>query len=246
MSHLAALREIQSDMREIVETYPNTFIFGILGYINASLGCAAITAGVVEKQVDGRYEVQPGQIRTFLDEARSGQVSIAPCSTWVSEYLKRFWPQASSSLPTVRKIRKKLAEVFEIFTYEPKQKTPWYKGTPKPMAPALERFDVAKALMLFEVCEQVLKDRGLTLDDFPKHRGGVMVEMFNWVFRGIAKFGRVDDLLFGGLCLFYEAIEVFEDLFFVGSRIVGEVCDKIAQAMMDEERSYYSEAEIPY
>lgn len=246
MSQTLALREIQDGMRQHLDAMPTSLVFGLMGYLNAGIGCAAITAGAIEKQENGRYQLIPNAARTFLDKSRRGLLSIALSTKWVSEYLNQYWPRASSCPSSVRKIRDILANTFGIFEFTPKEKTPWRKGQKRPDPPTLERFDHCKGLALYEACEQSLKERGVTLDEFPLHRGAVMVELFNLAFYGIAKFGRIDNLLMGAWGMFEEAVEAFEDLFFVGSRIAGKVADAIFEAMQREERSYYSEADIPY
>lgn len=246
VSHLPALREIQAEMRTKVEKLCTSRIFTIMGYLNAAVGLSTMSADAMLKTEAG-YVIQPEQMQEILNCSRSGYLSIAPCITWLSEYLRQHWPRASNSRPSIYKVRRLLAEEFEVFSFEQKGLIPWRKGERKPMGTPLEHLDLSKGLLLYEVCEQVLLGRDLTLeDDFPEHRGAVMVRLFNWVFKGIAKFGRVDEVVFGALAATWDAIEWFEELFFTGSRIAGEVFGAIAGVIAEEEQSYYDDADIPF
>lgn len=246
VSHLPALREIQAEMRDKVEKLPTSRIFTIMGYLNAAVGLSTMSADAMLKTKAG-YVIQPQQMQEILNCSRSGYLSIAPCITWLSEYLRQHWPRASNSRPSIYKVRHILEEDFGVFSFEKKGLTPWYKGQRKPTGTPLEQLDLAKGLLLYEVCEQVLLDRDLTLeDDFPEHRGAVMVKLFNWVFKGIAKFSRVDEVVMGALAATWDAIEWFEELFFTGSRIAGEVFGAIAGVITQEEQSYCDDADIPF
>lgn len=245
ISHLPAIREIQADMREKASKHPTSRIFTMMGYLNAVIGLAAMSAEALLKE-GSSYVIQPTQMREILDRSRSGHLSIAPCVTWLEQYFAKCWPRASNSKPSVYTARRILSQEFEIFVFEQKGLTPWRRGERKPTATALQQVDIAKALLLYEVLERLLKDRGLTIEeDFPEHRGAVMVQMFNWVFKGIAKFGRADELALGCTTVIWDAIAWFEDLFFVTSAIADNICSKINSAIMMDERSYF-EADIPY
>lgn len=156
---------------------PTEKIFSMMSLLNSTMYCVASKYGILKRCTNGGRTLVTEKIPQLVQDMDAGAVTVSiPVSHW-QDYLKRYWVDACNSLPFLRKLRDKFAEMG-LFSFQ-KQKP---GSTRKP--PELQCVDVVRILALYELLEDTLKERGYTIDDIGvytdkdgnkrSHKGGVM------------------------------------------------------------------------
>jgi hypothetical protein len=217
MNHTLELPQLQGTTvltkQEILETRELAFevanslsvrkLLTHMGILNSMAWRAAIDYGAIYKDDIGVYRIIPEKWENLLACSAAGEVQITVSIEWTEDYLKQCWPTAFYNDVTLRAYRAKHLELG-LFYYDTENRpkgAAWghkhgvpCQGVATP--PKLERFDIARTLIFYQVFDQVRRDKVAKKDksddaafnSMPKHGGMVMVELYNALFFGIAEF----------------------------------------------------------
>lgn len=152
-------------------------IISMMSVLNSIAYCVATKYGILKKCINGGRTLVVEKIPQLLRDMAEGNVTVSiPVTHW-QDYIKRFWNDACSSQPFLRKLRAKFAEMG-LFNFV-RQKA---GSTRKP--PELQCVDVVKVLALYELLEDELKQRDYELQDIGvyvdaegntrSHKGAIM------------------------------------------------------------------------
>lgn len=217
MNYTLNLPELQSTTvltkQEIAETRELAFqvanelsarkLLTHMGILNSLAWRAAIDYGAIYKDSEGVDRIIFEKWENLLACSAAGEVKITVSIEWTEEYLKRHWPMAFYTNVTLRSYRARHLELG-LFYYDVENRpkgAAWghenkvtCQGVATP--PKLERFDIARTLIFYQVFDQVRRDKiskkdksdDAAFNSMPKHGGMLMVELYNALFFGIAEF----------------------------------------------------------
>lgn len=206
---------IREEVFSIAETLTNNQILTHMGILNSLLWRAGTDYDAIYKDGD-KYRVKPDQWENLLRCSAAGEVAIAVPIDFTEKYLINNWPKAYHSNVTLRKCRAQQLE-WGLFYFDIENRPKGGKsGEGVATPPRLEQFNVAKALIFYQMFDQIRRSRinenlrDLSPFDFmPKHGGMLCVEMYNALFFGISTFSGagVDNLDIGNLDIVIEDAE---------------------------------------
>jgi hypothetical protein len=108
----------------------------------------------------------------------------------VALYLKTYWKGANTGRTTLWKTKKMLSDTFNLFTCEERK----FKAGQWGQATVIQNFNFAKALLLYEHLENLLRQHyGEEKDGFdglPEHKGAIISLVFNKFFAGVVRYRR--------------------------------------------------------
>lgn len=175
-----------------------------MGIMNSLIWRAAIDYDAISRR-ESKYLINHEQWKNLLLCSTNGQVEITVPVDFTEDYLTKHWPGAFHNQVTVRTYRKQQLS-WGLFWYDidnrPKGAA-WghthgvpCQGVATP--PVLEKLDIAKVLIFYQVFDQVRRARiedklGLSsditaFDCMPEHGGMLMVELYNALFFNISDF----------------------------------------------------------
>jgi hypothetical protein len=209
MNHTANLLQSQGttvlSQIEIAETRELAFEFANnldnkqlltqMGMFNAYAWRAAVNHNALYREGD-KYRISYPEWNNLLNCSRQGQLEIVVATEWLQEYMKENWKGACHSENTLRKYRKLQLQLgLFYFDIENRPKGAYWgsrngqKGHATATPPKLERVDLSRILIFYQVFDQVYRDRlnqiltiseDITAFDFmPEHGGMVMIELYN-------------------------------------------------------------------
>lgn len=175
-----------------------------MGIFNSLAWRAAVDYEAIAKNGD-KYLIKSEQWENLLLCSVAGKVQITVPIDWTEEYLKKNWTGAFYSNVTLRTYRKQQME-WGLFWYDIENRpkgAAWGHRNDTPgqgiaTPPVLERLDVARILIFYQVFDQVRRDRinqklkhsedFTAFNCMPDHGGMLMVEMYNALFMGVTDF----------------------------------------------------------
>lgn len=175
-----------------------------IGVFNSLVWRAAVDYDAITRDGD-KYLINHEQWTQLLLCSVAGEIKVTVPIDWTEEYLKKNWPGAFYTNVTLRTYRKQQMS-WGLFWYDIENRpkgAAWgsVHGVPKQgiaTPPVLERLDVAKILIFYQVFDQVRRDRInqklkhsediAAFNCMPDHGGMLMVEMYNALFVGICDF----------------------------------------------------------
>ena len=177
------------------ETLDDKQLLTQMGMFNAYAWRAAINHGALYYEGD-KYRISYPEWNNLLNCSHQGQLEIVVATEWLQEYMKENWKGACHSENTLRKYRKLQLQLgLFYFDIENRPKGAYWgsrngqKGHATATPPKLERVDLPRILIFYQVFDQIYRDRInqiLTIskditafDLMPEHGGMVMVELYN-------------------------------------------------------------------
>ena len=191
-------REI-AETRELAiafaETLENKQLLTHMGMFNAYAWRAAMNHGALYYEGD-KYMISYPEWNNLLNCSHQGELEIVVATEWLQEYIKENWKGACHSENTLRKYRKQQIELgLFYFDIENRPKGAFWgsrngqKGHATATPPKLEKVDLPRILIFYQVFDQIYRDRVnqalidsnriTAFDCMPSHGGMVMVELYN-------------------------------------------------------------------
>ena len=177
------------------ETLENKQLLTHMGMFNAYAWRAAMNHNALYYEGD-KYMISYPEWNNLLNCSHQGQLEIVVATEWLQEYMKENWKGACHSENTLRKYRKLQLQLgLFYFDIENRPKGAFWgsrngqKGHATATPPKLERVDLPRILIFYQVFDQIYRDRInqiLTISEditafdlMPDHGGMVMVELYN-------------------------------------------------------------------
>ena len=191
-------REI-AETRELAiafaETLENKQLLTHMGMFNAYAWRAAMNHNALYYEID-KYMISYPEWNNLLNCSHQGELEIVVATEWLQEYIRENWKGACHSENTLRKYRKQQIELgLFYFDVENRPKGAFWgsrngqKGHATATPPKLEKVDLPRILIFYQVFEQIYRYRvnqalieseNITaFDCMPDHGGMVMVELYN-------------------------------------------------------------------
>jgi hypothetical protein len=166
-----------------------------MAMFNAYAWRAAVNYQALERAGE-YYSINHKEWNNLLNCSHQGQLNIVVANDWLSEYVRNNWSGAHRSEDTLRKYRKYHIE-WGLFWFDIENRPKgafWGKrnkkrGQATATPPVLERVDLARILIFYQVFDRIRRDRinqklihsedVTAFDCMPDHGGMVMVEMYN-------------------------------------------------------------------
>ncbi len=176
-----------------------------MGVLNSLIWRAAIDYQAIRKDDNGVERVVIENWNNLLVCSVQGEVQITIPVDWTDNYLKTYWPGAFHDQKTVRTYRKQQLS-WGLFTFDIENRpkgAAWGKVNGIPCQgiatpPVLERVDVARILIFYQMFDQIRRSRineklrnseDITaFNCMPDHGGMVMVELYNALFFSVSEF----------------------------------------------------------
>ena len=176
-----------------------------MGILNSLIWRAAIDYQAIRKDDNGVERVVIENWTNLLVCSVQGEVQVTIPVDWTGNYLKVYWTGAYHDQKTVRTYRKQQLE-WGLFAFDIESRpkgAAWGKANDVPAQgiatpPILERVDVARILIFYQMFDQIRRSRineklknseDITaFNCMPDHGGMVMVELYNALFLGVSDF----------------------------------------------------------
>jgi hypothetical protein len=171
---------------ENIQESSDRSLLTIMGTLNGLAFHLCLKFKAFEK-VEDEYKILQPQVNELIKSAQSGLAEVPLATTWLKSYLTKYWHGASSSLPTLRKVRETLSSLFELFTYQ-KGEVVAKRCDRNP--PILKEINLFRLLLIYEMCEEELIIRGMEIKEIGEwfggiHKGNFMRLLYNAVFGGV-------------------------------------------------------------
>ena len=180
---------------EFANSLDNKQLLTQMGMFNAYAWRAAINHGALYYEVD-KYRISYPEWNNLLNCSHQGKLEIVVATEWLQEYMKENWKGACHSENTLRKYRKQHVGLGLIyFDIKNRPKGAYWgsrngeKGHATATPPKLEKVDLPRILIFYQVFDQIYRDRLnqklmnsdriTAFDCMPSHGGMVMVELYN-------------------------------------------------------------------
>lgn len=148
-----------------LEEWTDKQLFSGMATLNSVIYNLASEAGaVIGKARDRTLEIVESNLSNLIDIALQGSVKLS--YKYLTEHIKKFWQNALTQLPALRKIRDRLVNlgIFENF----KERI----GNTCRCINAFRNIDLVKLFAVYECMEDLLVWRGWDLEqDFDSHKG---------------------------------------------------------------------------
>jgi hypothetical protein len=176
-----------------------------MGILNSLIWRAATDYQAIRKDDNGVERVVSENWNNLLVCSVQGEVQITIPVDWTGNYLRTYWPGAFHDQKTVRTYRKQQLS-WGLFAYDIENRpkgAAWGKANGIPCQgiatpPVLERVDVARILIFYQMFDQIRRSRineklknsedVTAFNCMPDHGGMVMVELYNALFLGVSEF----------------------------------------------------------
>ena len=209
---LQEIRATQVEAYEFVRKLPRNRVLQLMALLNSFAYSMSLRYGAIVK-VGETYQTSTSKIKEMAAACKAGLGEMSAAVLWLSNHLKKNWTGACHGPESIRKMREHMRDKLGLFTFEPR---------PEGSAdgpPEMLNVDVPKMLMIYELCERVYLERAevksaecseaspaatgdisfdimtpgeTNLGALPKHRGSMMVTLYNAMFDGIARYHRDD------------------------------------------------------
>ena len=194
---LPEINEMEIEIWHLIKDLSANRILQLMGMSNCYAFSIASKWGAIRQGDDRHWQVFPQKLSELASACMEGLGTVTTTVLWMQKYLKKYWSGACNSCPSIRRMRLFMRDVLGVFDFTPQGKSETV------VPPDIKQLDFARLLVVFEVCERVLLSRqtlsegqevGSELEHsvIPKHRGALIVEMFNALFGRVTRYNRVD------------------------------------------------------
>ena len=202
-------------------------LFTHMGILNSLVWRTAVDYEAIEK-INGVDKIIDSNWKNLLGCCAQGEVKITLALEWQEWYLKAFWKGAFHTAHTLIKYRKQHIS-WGLFYFDVENRprgAKWGYDADIPghgiaTPPVLERVDVARMLIFYQIFDQVRRERineklkhsddVTSFDCMPKHGGMLMVELYDALFFGGCDF-RGNHYGFADIQVNVDATPVFKQI----------------------------------
>lgn len=165
-------------------------ILAMMGIINLITFKLGIEHGALYEAEENKWLVNKDKLRSLIVNCSREQVKFQMPLTGVGKYLKRYWSDASSSQPFLRKLRVVMSKELGLFEWNEDE----LEFVPRPASDratpcVLHSIDFERLLLVMQQLEMMLKtmsdDEISVLEMLPSHYGNWTRMLFNAWFQVI-------------------------------------------------------------
>lgn len=195
------IQEIQIEFSATTQYWSDRKLITVMGFLSNLVYCVmskndAICrdASQIADRSKDNFQIDQGKLFSLVNRAGEGGLSVSTPVTYTKKYLDEHWQvdlpekcfQRGFSVHAIRNIREELAVDLHLFSYEVRREGDSWR-------PAQYReINLMRIIALYEHLEKLWLSRDRTLEQLPKHRGCMMMQVFNLIMGYACSYNRID------------------------------------------------------